>query len=500
MQYTNPIIRGFNPDPSICRVGTDYYLVTSSFAYFPGIPLYHSTDLVNWEMIGHCIERKGILPFDKAESPGGIWAPTIRYHEGTFYVTATFSRHGNFIVSATDPVGPWSDPVWTEVDGIDPSMYFENGNVYYCTNDSVRRRAELGVGTEGISLCQVDVSTGKVIGERRRIWSGTGEGWLESPHVYRIGEYYYLMCAEGGTGLQHMVTIARSKNLFGPFESYMNNPILTNRNDTTKQVVCAGHADLFEDASGNWWLVHLGCRTNINMHSNIGRETFLMPCTWIDQWPVVLPDRKSRIAVDGPVSSAQKPAVPFIPDFSRKNQEKEWLFLREPEETSCARRNSELIIHPTTTCIDDKMGSPGFICIRQTELSFRLDTVMRYTPKESSDEAGLAIYLDSDFCYLFSITLIDKQPKLILRRHIDDIRQTVVLTEIDTAQDISLSITADSRNYCFLLNGKMLTSASTRFMSKDVPDRCFTGTMLGIFTDGKTDLRVKSFAYYPEYS
>lgn len=500
MQYRNPVIRGFNPDPSICRVGKDYYLVTSSFAYFPGIPVYHSPDLVNWEMIGHCIERKGLLPFSEAESPGGIWAPTIRYHEGTFYVTATFSRHGNFIVSAADPAGPWSEPVWTEVDGIDPSMYFEGSCMFYCTNDSARRRIELGAETEGISLCQMDPATGKVIGERRRIWSGTGEGWLESPHVYRIGEYYYLMCAEGGTGLQHMVNVARSRNLFGPYESCPHNPILTNRNDTTKQVVCAGHADLFEDASGAWWLVHLACRTNINMHSNIGRETFLMPCTWAGHWPAVLPERKSRIAVDGPVCSEQKAPVPFIPDFSRKNREKEWLFLREPEEASYDRCSGALFIHPTSARIDDRMGSPGFICIRQTEFIFRLDTVIRYSPKESSDEAGLAVYLDHDFCYRFSIALIDGRPKLILRKHIDDIRQTVVLADMDTSQDIHISIAADKRTYSFLLGGRMLANASSRFMSTDVPDRCFTGTMLGVFCDGSSELQLKSFAYYPDCS
>ena len=229
MKYTNPIIRGFNPDPSICRVGEDYYLVTSSFEYFPGIPIYHSRDLVNWTQIGNCVSRPEQLPLEEAKSSGGVWAPTIRYSGGRFYITATFDGKGNFIISSDDPAHGWSDAVWTEFSGIDPSMFFENGKMYYCANDAGERNHLYGY--EGISLAEMNPDTGEIIGEIKRIWHGNGGGWLEAPHIYHIGDYYYIIAAEGGTGWGHNVIVGRSAGIWGPYENCPQNPILTNRND-----------------------------------------------------------------------------------------------------------------------------------------------------------------------------------------------------------------------------------------------------------------------------
>ena len=193
MKYQNPIIPGFNPDPSICRVGEDYYLVTSSFEYFPGIPIYHSKDLVNWEQLSNCLSNSGDFPFSRAADSGGVWAPTIRYEAGRFFVTATFDSCGNFLVTASNPAGPWSAPVWIGVGGIDPSLFFEDGRAYYCTNQSQHP------GQEEITLWEINVDNGTVIGEGRTLWTGIGGGHLEAPHIYHIGEYYYLLTAEGGT-------------------------------------------------------------------------------------------------------------------------------------------------------------------------------------------------------------------------------------------------------------------------------------------------------------
>ena len=384
--------------------------------------------------------------------------------------------------------------MWTTVDGIDPSMYFEDDEMFYCTNDSSARRKELGTETEGISLCRMDVTTGKILGERCRIWSGTGGGWLESPHIYKVGEYYYLLCAEGGTGLMHMVTAARSKELFGPYESCPFNPILTNRNDTSKQVMCAGHADLFEDARGNWWLVHLGCRTNINMHSNIGRETFLMPCDWVDGWPRVQPDGKSRLEAEGPLTAAQKPADDFRTDFRKPEWEREWQFLRGGQNRHI-RGSGELIVRPGETGMYDPLGAPGFICIRQTEFEFAFSAVLRYRPDQLGDEAGLIVYLDHDFNYRFAVTDVNGQTSLVLIKRVDDMDQVIVLQAVEANEDVTLTISADKRNYRFRLNDEDMASASTRFMSTDIPDRCFTGTMLGLYAEGKSWLRVKEVSY-----
>ena len=174
--YQNPIIPGFHPDPSVCRVGDDFYIVNSSFEYFPGVPIFHSKDLVNWEQIGYCLTRDSQLPLQKCGASAGIYATTIRYNEGIFYMTTTnVSGGGNFIVTATDPAGEWSDPVWLETTGIDPDLFFENGKVYVCNTD----------GKMGIQMSEVDLKTGKRIGEKRHIWRGTGGRYPEGPHIYK---------------------------------------------------------------------------------------------------------------------------------------------------------------------------------------------------------------------------------------------------------------------------------------------------------------------------
>ena len=271
MRYKNPILKSFHPDPSICRVGDDFYLATSSFSYFPGLPVYKSKDLINWSLAGNAITREEQLPLGEASASGGIWAPTIRFQDGVFYITATFSEKGNFIVTSTDIEKGFSDPVWVEMDGIDPSLFFEGGKAFYCANDIGSRMKRYG--TEGVSVAEIDMETGKLLEEPVRIWEGTHGGFLESPHIYHIGDYYYLMIAEGETSLNHMITIARSRSIYGPFEGCPDNPILTNRNDTSKRVLCSGHGDLVEDLHGNWWMVHLATRPSFAFYSHLGRET-----------------------------------------------------------------------------------------------------------------------------------------------------------------------------------------------------------------------------------
>ncbi len=290
MKLKNPIIRGFNPDPSICRVGEDYYLVTSSFEYFPGVPIYHSRDLVNWRQIGHCLTRKSQLFLERAPSSGGIFAPTIRYHNGRFWmVTTNVGRQvdgrvvdgGNFYVSTDDPAGEWSEPIWVKQRGIDPSLYFENGKTYFTSNGTAWAHSR------GLYQCEIDISTGEQLNDTVFLWTGTGGAYVEAPHLFKRGDYYYLMAAEGGTERGHMETIARSRTPYGPFESCPHNPILTHRSLQTL-IQSTGHADFVEDPSGNWWAVFLGVRFPGGFWSNLGRETFLAPVTWTaDGWPVV---------------------------------------------------------------------------------------------------------------------------------------------------------------------------------------------------------------------
>ncbi len=277
MKYQNPVLRGMYPDPSVCRYQDKYYMVCSTFQYFPGVPVFESDDMVNWKQIGHCLTRPSQIELSGIRSSGGVFAPTIRCHNGRFFmVTTNDSIPQNFYVYTDDIYGEWSEPILVEQDGIDPSLFFEDGKTYFISNGS----DEKGVGC--IQMSEIDIETGKMLTPSKVLWHGTGGRYLESPHLYRFGEYYYLVEAEGGTEYGHMANYARSKAIWGPYESYSNNPVLTNRNLGGYQLQAAGHGDIVEDANGNWWFMHLAFRQIHKWHTfhHLGREACLVPLYW----------------------------------------------------------------------------------------------------------------------------------------------------------------------------------------------------------------------------
>lgn len=480
MKYQNPIIKGFHPDPSICCVGKDYYLVTSTFEYFPGIPVYHSTDLVNWELIGHCIDRKEQLSMGLAKASGGIWAPTIRYHEGTFYVTATFSEKGNFIVSSKSPAGGYSNAVWTEMDGIDPSIFFEDGEMYYCANDFGSRSHD----RESLSVARMDPATGKVKGEIRQVWRGTGNGWLEAPHIYHIGAYYYLFTAEGGSGWGHMVTIARSQSIWGPYEGCPHNPILTNRNDTTKQVMESGHADLVQDAQGNYYMVHLAVRPCIGTKSTLGRETFLTPLQMENGWFSVK-GGKARIEEESQTAGEQKKAKAVVADFGKKEWEKEWLFIGAPRKENFDRGNGTLLLRPSEQKLQDGQMGVTFAAMRQPDFDFALQAVLGC--EETGLSAGLAAYLAPGFLYRIYVNCEAEGRYVMVEKLAEDFHQIAYREKIPCGE-ITFTLRADRSKYYFsyAVGGKTVQAAeaSTRFLCTAIANRCFTGTVVGVFAEG----------------
>ena len=265
---TNPVLRGFYPDPSICRVGEDYYMVTSSFAYYPGVPVFHSRDLRHWEQLGHVLTRPSQLPLDCRHISGGIYAPTLRYHDGLFYmITTNVDGIGDFIVTAKDPAGPWSEMhVLKDVPGIDPSlMWDDDGTCYMCGN-------EWGSGEPVLWAAVLDTET-FTLGERHMLWGGALHDCHapEAPHLYKKDGWYYLMIAEGGTEYFHAVTIARSRSVFGPYTGFEGNPIVTHRHlGKDFPISNVGHADLVETQSGDWYMVLLGSRL-VDGHRILGR-------------------------------------------------------------------------------------------------------------------------------------------------------------------------------------------------------------------------------------
>mgnify|MGYP002627382974 FL=1 len=252
----------------VCRVGDDYYLVNSSFQYFPGVPIHHSKDLVNWELIGNVLDRESQVPLEGANSGGGIFATTIRYNEGTYYmVTTNVSHGGNFFVTAKDPAGPWSEPVHLKQGGIDPSFLFEDGKCYMVSNPS------------GIQLCEIDPVTGEQLTESKLLWKGTGGRFPEGPHIYKKDGWYYLLISEGGTEMGHNLTVARSRDIWGPYESNPANPILTHFRTVAEnnQIQATGHGDFVEAPDGSWWVVFLAFRRYGGDYHHLGRETYLAP-------------------------------------------------------------------------------------------------------------------------------------------------------------------------------------------------------------------------------
>lgn len=291
------VIPGYHPDPSVCRAGEDYYLVTSTFEYFPGVPVFTSRDLRHWRQIGNVLERPSQLHVRTGldGASGGIYAPTIRHHGGRFWM-ATTNIHdiarGQLIVNAENPAGPWSDPVYTEgLIGIDPDIAWDESGACRMTWKDVIRG--------GISQAIIDPETGAVLSEPVELWRGTGGAHPEGPHVFARAGWWYLVIAEGGTAEGHMVTVARSRSIDGPYVADPANPILTRRS-LTEGLQAAGHADFVETAGGEWALVHLGTRPRGSFpkwHTN-GRETFLAGVEWVDDWPVVVPDRYAPTLVD----------------------------------------------------------------------------------------------------------------------------------------------------------------------------------------------------------
>ena len=313
----NPIIPGFYPDPSICRVGEDFYLACSSFELSPGVPIFHSKDLAHWEQISYAISPENGFKMDKGSMVGGVMAPTIRYHDGTFYIlNANFADKGNYIVTAENPAGPWSMPHYLEdVPGIDASLFFDNDGQCYIMGTGNVWDNGAGQMERGIWLAKYDIQNFRMAGEPFTIFNSAMRGAAspESPHLYHIGDYYYLMIAEGGTEHYHSVVVARSKELFAFFENCPANPVLTHRHMGFRSpLINMGHADFVDTPSGEWYAVLLGSRLIEGKCKNLGRETFIVPVIWEREWPLFSPETgKVELEYDAP---AGLPWTPYPPE------------------------------------------------------------------------------------------------------------------------------------------------------------------------------------------
>lgn len=429
--FTNPILKGFYPDPSICRVGEDYYLATSSFDYFPGIPIFHSRDLVHWEQLGHAIHRPEQLDYSKAAFSEGAWAPSLRYHNGVFYIINTFVTEGreaermNYIVTAADPAGPWSDPIVVKgADGIDSSLFFDDdGSVWYCGNYISKEK--LYPSHHGIYLCELDPETFQFKGERKIIWDGkwSHAKYIEAPHIYKMNGMYYLIVAEGGTFFNHCVMMARCKTIDGNYEICPRNPIVSHRHlSLMHPISVTGHADIVETQNGEWWMVLLGVRPYTGVQFNTGRETFLVPIVWEeDGWPRIDND-------DGIVHFEERlPDLPttYYPvscpndQFESETLGLQWNMIR-PAKTSfysLSERKGWLRLFMQEKTLADDYCTPSFLGRRQQDQYFAAGTAMEFHPASDREEAGIAMVQSNEFHYLYTVQAEGGQAYLTLSKN-----------------------------------------------------------------------------------
>jgi alpha-N-arabinofuranosidase len=468
-EFVNPINAGFYPDPSIVRVEDDYYMIHSSFSYFPGIPIFHSTDLVNWEQIGHVLDRPSQLPVDSLGISRGVFAPTIEYHDGTFYVLNTLvDAGGNFMVTAEDPAGPWSEPIWLDrVGGIDPSIFFDDDGKVYVINNDAPEDEPLYQGHRAIWIREYDLATNKSISEPKVIINGGVDisqepVWIEGPHLIKVNDEYILHAAEGGTGPDHSQVVLKGDSPLGPFTPYEGNPILTQRHispDREFSVEYVGHADMVETANGEWWTIFLGVRPYDGTHFNTGRETFLLPVTWKDGWPVILEGEETVPAkLKRPdLPYAEEPVPPthgnftFIDDFDAEELADYWTMLRTPREEWWELGDGYLKLKSRDDIISG-YGNPSFIGRRQQHAYGSASTKMTYAPESAGDVAGLVAFQGEHFYYLLGITLNGQgQKEVFLEKSEGGAKERIArkVIEDQSAEDFYLKIDARGAEYDF---------------------------------------------------
>ncbi|HPR32361.1 MAG TPA: glycoside hydrolase family 43 protein [Prolixibacteraceae bacterium] len=433
--YFNPILPGWYSDPSICSNGEDYFLVTSTFVYFPGVPIFHSTDLVNWKQIGHVLDRESqLVNMEKQHTSGGIFAPAISYnpHNQTYYMITTNVGAGNFFVKTKDPFGSWSDPVFLpDVGGIDPSFFFDDdGKAYIVNNDDPEGKPKYD-GHRAIRIRSFDVEKEVTFGPEKVLVDGgihpeKNPIWIEGPHMYKINGMYYLMAAEGGTSIDHSEVILRGKHPMGPFKAWGKNPILTQRHLNPARpnpITCAGHADLIQTKEGDWWSVFLACRPIDGKFENLGRETFLMPVLWSDDgFPYMTQGDDLIPMIVRREGVSRNEEVTFgnfgkTDDFNEPVLGMDWLTLR-----SSAKNLYTLEGHPgylalkCTPVRASERAVPAFVCRRIQHHTFTATTKLVFHPADESERAGLLLYKDEGHQYFLSVQNQGKDRKIALEK------------------------------------------------------------------------------------
>lgn len=446
MKIENPVLPGFNPDPSILRVDDDFYIATSTFEWFPGVQIHHSRDLVHWRLLTRPLTRVSQLDLKGVKSSGGVWAPCLSHHDGTFHLVYTNAlsqsgMHGgpmndlyNFLVTAPDILGPWSEPVHLVNGGFDPSLFhdddgrkwllwqaFDYRAMYVMQSGRLSLRLGLKMmlrsGTDamnpfkGILLQEYSPERKQLVGEPKLIFKGTPLGVTEGPHLYRHGGYYHLMTAEGGTGRDHAVTMARSRTIDGPYEVHPDNPMLTSRGRRGLEIQKAGHGSLVDTKNGEWYLAHLSARPvkgTPHFRCPLGRETSLQKVTWgTDGWlRLENGTRYPEVTVTAPdLPPHPWPSLPDRDDFDSPDLRLEYQTLRVPlGEDSLSLRERPGFLRLKGREGLGSLFTQALVARRQQSFTYRAETCVEFEPKSFLQCAGLIAWYDTGNYFYLCVT------------------------------------------------------------------------------------------------
>ena len=515
-EFYSPVLQGCYPDPAITRKGDDYYMVCSSFAMFPGVPIFHSKDLVNWTDLGGVLNNVNEFnPHDTGISQG-VYAPGITYnpHNDTFYmiVTAFSGGLGNIIVKTKDPKKGWGSPIKLDFGGIDPSVFFDdNGKGYIVHNDAPDKGKELYNGHRVIKVWEYDVATDKVIPGTDKIIVDGGVDlskrpiWIEAPHLYKKDGHYYLMCAEGGTGGNHSEVVFISDSPKGPFKPSSNNPILTQRHfpkDRANKVDWAGHADLVLGPDNKYYGVFLGVRPNDKDRVNTGRETFMLPVDWSGTFPVFengLVPMEPKLKMPKGVTENKTGTNGFFPNgnftfeenFTSDKLDYRWIGLRGPRENFASVTKKGLQINPFAVSIKE-LKPTSTLFYRQQHNTFSFATTIDYKPASEKDLAGIVCLQNEKFNYVFGITKKGNDTYVLLERTEKGASKIIASTKIDMKKPVRLQVKAngDSYEFSYAVNGTDFENlggvVSGDILSTNVAGG-FTGALVGLYATAVND-------------
>lgn len=498
MKIMNPVIRGFHPDPSLVRAEDHYYIATSTFEWFPGVCIYHSKDMVNWELISHALTNDQDVNMMGIDSACGIWAPNLTYDNGTFYLMYTivytnrsrFKDTYNFLITAKDVRGPWSKPLMINCSGFDPSLFHDTDGKKYVVNMVLDYRMDKD-RFAGIDVQEFDIEKGILIGQPQRVYRGSHRGFTEGPNIMKKDGWYYLVCAEGGTEFGHCAVVLRAQNIYGPYEECPHNPIISSANKPDSPLQRAGHMQIMEDKNHNWYMAHL-CSRPVDGYSILGRETAIQNIEWTE-------DGWYKLSANDTATPELYYEVPGVEEWPRQKKIRytfadgkiplEFLTLRQSYETNGIQVVDGRLKIKGGCSVTSKYHQ-GLLARTLESFECNFTAAIKFEPKHDRHLAGLVVYYNYDNVYHLRMTREDMGRKIelstIVNREIIDSKPIYIRQEEEKeVYFLRAEVRRDKVTFYFSLDGQKYVQVGDvqdmrKISDEHVVGNGFTGAMLGV--------------------